>query len=147
MLALAVAAFVLFYGTIEHDPADPVAQRTLTSGRRVRGWTAFAWHYLRTWLRATREITQATTESRSLHRERRRLLSALGDATYREDATSMETLRSRLHEVDDALLAKQRTRLASLARARRQVRDEHVAVQPTQQFRVRDLTSGGEGDR
>jgi hypothetical protein len=147
LLALSVAAFVLFYGTIERNPADPVAHRTLTSGRRVRGWSAFAWRSLRAWLRATREITRATTESRSLRRERTRLLSALGDAAYREDARDMETLRIRLHEIDDSLLAKQRARVASLARARRHVHDERVAVQPTQRFQVRDLTSESEGDR
>jgi hypothetical protein len=146
LLALAAASLVLFYGAVERDPADPFARATLSSGRRVRGWARFASRSSSAWIEAGREVTRLTTESRSLRNERKRVLHALGDAAYREDDESISALRVRLHEIDDGLLARRQARDASLENARKHVHDEHVAAQPTQQFAVRDLTSGGPGD-
>lgn len=144
LLAFAAASFVFFYGAIERDPADPVARLALTSGHRVRGWVVFVSHSLRAWASATREVAKLTTESRSLRKEHRRVLYALGDAAYREDEGTVASLRSRLREIDEALLASKKAREASVAKAREHVHEEHVAVQPTQRFSVRDLTSGGD---
>jgi zinc-ribbon domain len=142
LLAFAAASFVLFYGAVERDPADPVARRALTSGHRVRGWAAFASRSFRAWAEAARVVTKQTTHSRSLRREQKRGLYLLGDATYREDEASVEALRSRLREVDQALIAAKEARATSVAKAREHVREEHVAVQPTQRFSVRDLSGG-----
>jgi hypothetical protein len=146
LLALAAASLVFFYGAVERDPTGPVARRTLSSGRRVRGWARFASRSSSAWVEAGRDVTRLTTESRSLRKERKQALYALGDAAYREDDESVSALRSRLHEIDDGLLARKQAREASVEKARRHVHDEHVAAQPTQQFAVRDLTSGGPGD-
>jgi hypothetical protein len=142
LLAFAAASFVLFYGAVERDPADPVARRALTSGHRVRGWAAFASRSFRAWAETARVVTRETTHSRSLRKERKRVLYLLGDAAYREDGASMDALRSRLREIDQALLAAKEARAASVANAREHVHEEHVAVQPTQRFSVRDLSGG-----
>jgi hypothetical protein len=142
LLALAAASFVLFYGAAERDPADPVARRALTSGDRVRGWARFASRSLRAWAEALRVVTKQTTHSRSLHKERTRVLYLLGDAAYREDEASVEALRSRLREIDEALHAAKEARAASVAKAKEHVHEEHVAVQPTQRFSARDLSGG-----
>jgi hypothetical protein len=144
LLVFAVASFVFFYAAIERDPADPVARRALTSGRRVRGWTSFVSHSARAWTGAARDVTRLTTESRSLRKERKRALYALGDAAYREDSKSVESLRARVREIDEALLARKDARAASVAKAREHVHEEHVAAQPTQSFSVRDISSGGD---
>ena len=144
LLVFAAAAFVFLYAAIDRDPADPVARRALTSGRRVRGWTSFVSHSARAWTGAARDVTRLTTESRSLRKERKRVLYALGDAAYREDRENVESLRARVREIDDGLLARKEARSASVAKAREHVNEEHVAVQPTQSFSVRDLTSGGD---
>jgi hypothetical protein len=144
LLAFAAASFVLFLGAAERDPADPVARRVLSSSRRARGWASFGSHSVRAWTTAGRDLARLQTESRSLRKERKRALYALGDAAYREEAAGVESLRTRLREIDEALLAQRKARDASVAKARRQVEEEHAAVQPTQSFSVRDLTSGGD---
>lgn len=144
LLAFAAAAFVFFYAAVERYPADPVARRVGTSAQRARGWAAFASHSARAWTGTAREVTKLTTESRSLRRERKRVLYALGDAAYREDEGAMELQRTRLREIDEGLAARREARDASVENARKHVRDEHVAAQPTQQFSVRDLTSRGD---
>jgi hypothetical protein len=143
-LAFAAASFVLFYGAVERDPADPVARRARTSGHRVRGWAAFVVRSVRAWVEAARQVAKLTSKSRSLRKERKHALYALGDAAYREDEEHVASLRARLGTIDDALLATKHAREASIEKAREDVHDEHVAVQPTQRFSVRDLTSGGD---
>jgi hypothetical protein len=142
LVAFAAASFVLFYGAVERNPADPLARRALTSGHRVRGWAAFASRSLQAWAETARVVTRETTHSRSLRKERKRVLYLLGDAAYREDGASMDALRSRLREIDQALLAAKEASAASVANAREHVHEEHVAVQPTQRFSVRDLSDG-----
>jgi hypothetical protein len=144
LLVFAAASFVLFYGAIERDPADPVARRAVTSGQRARGWAAFVARSLKAWVEAGRQVARLTRRSRSLRKERKRVLYGLGDATYRDDERAVGLLRSRLHEIDSALRATKEAREASVAKARRHVHDEHVAVQPTERFSVRDLTSSGD---
>jgi hypothetical protein len=144
LLALAATSLVFFYGAVERDPGDPVARRTLRSGHRVRGWARFGSRSVRAWSEAGREVTRLTNESRSLRRERKRALLALGDAAYREDDASVSMLRAQLHEIDDGLLDRKRARDVSLENARKHVREEHVAAQSTQQFSVRDIASGGD---
>ena len=140
---LSAATFVLFAGAVRRDPDSPVARVALTVLRRVRGWTIFGRESAEAWVRATREVTKLGRESRSLRRERKRRIVALGEAAYREDAAALDELSTRLHEIDDGLTTRDRARRHSLANARRRVHDEHVAVQPTQRFSVDEITGGG----
>lgn len=144
LLAFAAATFVLFYGAAERDPGSPVARRAMTSGRRVRGWALFGRESLETWGKATRDVAKLSGEARSLRRERKRIVVALGDAAYREDGATVGALKLRLHEIDDGLVARRKARSATVANARRHVHDEHVAAQPTQQFSANELTSGSD---
>jgi hypothetical protein len=144
LAALAAAAFVLFYGAAERDPDSPVARALFTSGRRVRGWTAFGRESAGAWALATRDVARLRAESRALCRERKRAIVELGEAAYCENAALAGALRLRLKEIDEGLAARQEARIASLARARRRVREERVAVQPTQQFSTEQLTAGEE---
>jgi hypothetical protein len=139
---LSAATFVLFAGAVSRDPDSSVGRLVLTVVRRVRGWAIFGRESAEAWARATREVARLGRESRSLRRERKRRMAALGEAAYREDAVALDALCARLHEIDDALATRDRARRHSLANARRRVHDEHVAVQPTQRFTVDELAGG-----
>jgi hypothetical protein len=147
LAAFAGAAFVLFYGAAERDPASPVARGIMTSGRRARSWAAFVRESVDAWVHATRDLAKLRGESRSLREERRRALVELGDAAYREDEARTTELRQRLREIDEGLASRDLAQAATLAKARRHVHEERVAVQPTQQFSVEDLTSGGNSNK
>ena len=69
---------------------------------------------------------------RALHGERERLRPVLGDAAYRNDEDALSILRTRMHEIDDAVAARERERVEAVARARSQVDDARVAVRPTE---------------
>ena len=142
LVALAAATFVLFVGAAGRDPESPVARRATRSGHRVRGWAMFMRESAQAWAQTARDVVRLGRESRSLRGERRRALLALGDAAYREDARRIDELRLRLREIDEGLAARDQARATALARARRHVDEERVAVQPTQQFSAKDLTSG-----
>jgi hypothetical protein len=146
LAALAAATFVLFVGAAERDPESPLARRATTSGHQVRDWAVFLRESGEAWAHAVRDVVKLGRESRSLRGQRDRVLLALGDAAYREDTVKMDELRLRLREIDEGLAARERARVATLAKARRHMEEERVAVQPTQQFSVQDLTPGGQGD-
>jgi hypothetical protein len=143
LFAFAAGAFVLFYGAADRDAESPVVRHAASSGHRVRGWAVFLWQSFQAWVEAIRALARLSTQSRSLRRERKRLVLELGDAAYREDDPLVGALRLRLREIDEALAARERERSAAVAKARGRVREEHVAAQPTQGFSVNDLTSGG----
>jgi hypothetical protein len=67
-----------------------------------------------------------------LHGERERLRPVLGDAAYRDDEEALSILRTRMHELDDAVAACEQSRVEAVARARARVDDARVAVQPTE---------------
>jgi hypothetical protein len=144
LAAFAAASFVLFASAAERDPGSPVARVLLRLARRVRGWVVFGKESLEAWAHATRDVAKLRGESRSLRRERTRAIGALGEAAYREDEATAGALRLRIREIDEGLATREQAKSASLAKARRHVHEEHVAVQPTQRFTVDELTSGGE---
>jgi hypothetical protein len=147
LAAFAGATFVLFYGAAERDPASPIARGFMTSGRRARSWAVFVRESVDAWVHATRDLVKLRGESRSLREERKQALLDLGDAAYREDAARTGELRLRLREIDEGLASRDLAQAATLAKARRHVHEERVAVQPTQQFSVEDLTSGGNSEK
>jgi hypothetical protein len=144
LLALAAVAFVFFYDSAKRDAASPVAHRVTTSGHNLRGWARFVKEAISAWVAAMRAVVRLGSESRSLRREREQVLRVLGDAAYREDEPAVAGLRLRLREIDDALAERDRERQAALAKARRQVEEEHSAARPTEQFTVDELTKPDE---
>jgi hypothetical protein len=147
LAAFAGATFVLFYGAAERDPASPIARGFMTSGRRARSWAVFVRESVDAWVHATRDLAKLRGESRSLREERKEAVLDLGDAAYREDEARTAALRQRLREIDEGLASRELAQAATLAKARRQVHEERVAVQPTQQFSVEDLASGGSSEK
>jgi hypothetical protein len=147
LLAFSGAIFVLSYGAAERDPDSAVTRAATSVFHKLRGWGFFATESTKAWSGAARDVARLRRETRSLQRERRRLLMGLGDAAYREDATSMDVLRSRLSGVDEALRVRERERSETVMRARRIVRGQHEAAQATRPFSVRDLTSGAHGEQ
>jgi len=141
LAVLAAATFVLFYGAARRYPESRIARTTFTSGRRLRGWGVFGRESAGAWALATRDVSRLRAESRRLRHERKRVVLALGEAAYRENAAVVGALRLRLKEIDDGLASREQARLVSLAKARRRVHAEHVAVQPTQQFSVDELAT------
>ena len=142
LAALAVATFVFFVGAARRDPESPVTRALVTSGRRFRGWAVFGRESAGAWALASRDLARLRAQSRALRHERRRTIVALGEAAYQENAALAGALRLRLKEIDAGLDARKQARLVSLAKARRRVRDEKVAAQPTQMFSADELTSG-----
>jgi hypothetical protein len=132
LLAAAGAVFVLFYGAAERDPSGRVASAALAGDQRIHGWTTSTGSWARAWTGAARDMVRLKRELRALHGERQRLRPALGDAAYRNDEPAVSSLRARMREIDDAVAARERERVEAVARARTQVDDARVAVQPTE---------------
>ncbi len=132
LLAAAIAAFVLFYGAAERDPASSVARGAVTASARVRGWTSLTAGSTKAWTRTGRDLIRLRGELRALRHDRERTQAALGDAAYREDEAAVSSLRERMHELDAEIAAREQARTASLARARNRVADERLAARRTQ---------------
>jgi hypothetical protein len=147
LFALAVSAFVFFYGAARRNPGDPAARRVFATVHHVRGWATFARASTTAWMRALRDVVRLRRESRSLRREREPALRSLGDAAYREDEPLVEVLRDRVREIDDELAKREEARSDALAAARRHVDDERDAARSTQRFSVDDIESGGDSEK
>jgi hypothetical protein len=147
LFALAVTAFVFFYGAARRNPGDPVARRVFATVHHVRGWATFARASTTAWRRALRDVVRLRRESRSLRREREPALRSLGDAAYREDEPLVEVLRARVREIDDELAKRDEARTEALAAARRHVDEEREAASSTQRFSVDDIESGGDSEK
>jgi hypothetical protein len=146
LLALAVAAFVFFYGAARRNPGDAVASRVFALGNHIRGWATFARASTSAWARALRDVVRLRGESRSLRREREPTLRSLGEAAYREDEPLVQELRTRIREIDAELAKRQAARAEALAAARRHVDDEREAANATQRFSVDDIESAGDSE-
>lgn len=136
LLALALTAFVFFYGAARRKPEDPVAGRVFASGHHLRGWATFARASTTAWARALRDDFRLRRESRSLRREREPALRSLGDAVYRHDEPLVEALRERIRQIDDELAKRAEERSETVAAAHRQIEAEREAAQSTQAFSV-----------
>ena len=147
LLALAVAAFVFFYGAARRNPGDPVARRFFTSGYHLRGWAIVARASISAWTRALRDVVRLRGEARSLRREREPTLRSLGEAAYREDEPLVKALRDRVREIDDELAKRDRERAEALAAARRHVHEEREVAQSTRRLSVSDIASGGDSEK
>jgi hypothetical protein len=144
LLAVAVAAFVLFYDAARRHPEDRLARTVVSSGHHLRGWARFALTSVAAWARAARDVVRLRRESRSLRRQREPILRSLGDAVYREDEPLVHTLRERIRAIDDELAKRDEARAEALAAARRHVDEEHEAARPTQQLSVDQIASAGD---
>ena len=147
LFALAVIAFVFFYGAARRNPGDPVARRIFATAHQVRGWATFARAWTTAWMRALRDVVRLSRESRSLRREREPALRSLGDAAYREDETLVKALRDRVREIDDELAKRDEERTEALAAARRHVGEERGATRSTQRFSVHDIESSEDSEK
>jgi len=132
LLAFSAALFVLFYGAAERDPSSGVAKTALSIVGRISGWTRFATGSAGAWSGAGRRLYDIRRELGPLRRERREVLVALGDASYRQDEATVASLRARIAEIDDAMAAREREREEALAKARKRVEDERLEVRDTQ---------------
>jgi hypothetical protein len=132
LLAFAAAVFVLFYGAAERDPQAGISRFALGLVGQISSWTRFAQGSAGAWSNAGRRVIGLRREIGPLRRERRDIQFALGDAAYRQDETTVASLRARMAEIDDAIAEKEREREETLARARNRVEDERVAVRETQ---------------
>jgi len=132
LLAFSAALFVLFYGAAERDPSSGVSRAALTAVARISGWTRFVGGSAGAWSGAGRRLYDIRRELGPLRRERREAQLALGDAAYRQDEGTVASLRARIAEIDDAISARERERVETLANARRRVEDERMEVRHTQ---------------
>lgn len=147
LLAFAAAVFVLFYGAAERDPQSGIARFALGIVGHVSGWTRFARGSAGAWGNAGRRVVGLRRETAPLRKERRDIQFALGDAAYRQDETTVASLRARMAEIDDAIAEKDREREEALARARNRVEDEKLAVRETQYLPPDDADSHVETPR
>lgn len=147
LLALAVAAFVFFYGAARRNPGDPVARRVFASGHHLRGWATFVRASISAWTRALRDVIRLRRQARSLRREREPTLRSLGDAAYREDEPLVQALRDRVRQIDDELAKRDEERADVLAAARNHVAEERELAQSTQRLSIEDIASGGDSEK
>jgi hypothetical protein len=147
LLALAVAAFVFFYGAARRNPGDPAARRFFASGHHLRGWATFARVSTSAWTRALRDVVRLRGEARSLRREREPILRSLGEAAYYEDEPRVQALRDRLRQIDDELAKRDEERAEVVAAARHHVDEERELAQSTERLSVDDIASGGDSEK
>jgi hypothetical protein len=146
LLAPTLALLVLFYGATRQAHGESTVARIASRAiHRTRAWASFGGRSLGAWTDAGRDVFRLRRESRALRHERDRIRLELGDAAYRDDETSVNALRSRMHEIDEGLTARERARTATVARARRRVEEEHGAARPTQQLSVDKQKPGSRG--
>jgi hypothetical protein len=148
LLAAAGAVFVLFYGAAERDPSGRVASAALAGNERIRGWTTSSGGWARAWSGAGRDVVRLRREVRALNGERQRLRPVLGDAAYRNDEPALSSLRARMQEIDDAVAARERARVDTVARARARVDDARDAGRATEVLVATgtDTDNGAEAD-
>jgi ribosomal protein L40E len=141
LLVLALALLVFFASVARDTGESTVARAVVRSVYRARGWAGLGGRALGAWSGAGRDVIRLRRESRSLRRERDRTRLELGDAAFREDADAVDRLRSRMHEIDSEILARERARTAAVAAARRRVEDERAGAQRTRQLSVEEPES------
>ena len=142
LLAFSAALFVLFYGAAERDPSSGISRAALGAVARVSGWGRFLTGSAGAWSGAGRRLYDLRRELAPLRRERREVQFALGDAAYRQDEGTIASLRARMAEIDDAIAARERERVETLANARKRVEDERLEVRQTQFLPPDDAPDG-----
>jgi zinc-ribbon domain len=143
LLAFSAALYVLFYGAAERDPSSGVAKAALSLVGRISGWARFATGSASAWSGAGRRVYDIRRELGPLRRERREAVAALGDAAYRQDETTVASLRARIAEIDDAIATRESEREEALANARKRVEDERLEVRETQFMPPDDADEAG----
>jgi zinc-ribbon domain len=132
VLVIALLLFVPAVMTARHAEDSVVSQRVVAASDSLRGWIGFVGGTAGAWSAAGREVLRLRTEIRRLRPERDDVQFALGDAAYREDASSTAALRARLRDLDDELTSRQAAIDAALEHARRRSRRERRAIQHTE---------------
>ena len=65
---------------------------------------------------------------------------ALGGAAYRERDSEVASLRARLRDLDREIAERETATETALAQARRRSRKERLAVRPTEQMKVDEIS-------
>lgn len=124
-----VAGIVLFVGAVLLAVLFAEQSSVFDRSRALAG---FAGASARAWGGASRDVTRLRISAQRLSAERNRLQHELGGAAYAEDQAAMDSLRLRMHEVDDEIRACGLQAEAAVEAARRRTKRERLAVAPTQ---------------
>jgi hypothetical protein len=124
-----VAGIVLFTGAVLLGAL--FAEQSSMVGRS-RALAGFAGASARAWGGASRDVTRLRISAQRLTAERNRLQHELGAAAYAEDQAAMDSLRVRMHEVDEQIHKCGLEAEAAVEAARRRTKRERLAVAPTQ---------------
>jgi hypothetical protein len=100
------------------------------AGARDRARFAFA--FVQTVSGARRRLGVIDAELRRLHDERRRLLLAFGDATYREDEEAAAQARDRIRVIDERIDREREKERSVVDEASSRIDQERGIVAPTQ---------------
>jgi hypothetical protein len=130
---LLAAAFV---GVARRKPDGAVARGSARAADRLRERARFARTSLTARARARREVGRLLVERDELRRRRERLVLELGAAVYAGDEAATESLRSEVLELDTTAAAKEEQMQAVSERARAEVDEARLEVQPTEMVEI-----------
>jgi hypothetical protein len=124
----------LFFESMRRRPTDPLSRFVDAQLREAGAYAGFAGRSVAAWWRARRELRGLRRGLRTLARERRDELLALGEATYAGDEDEVERRRSRVGELDERASELQSRASEVVAAYRRELAGEKLAVQPTERL-------------
>lgn len=133
--ALFVAGILLFAIFLEvgrRQPDAALARASVETVDSVRARAGYAVELLRTRSAARREVLRRRTELMELAARRSALLSALGEAAYREDAESVAAKRDALRAGDERAAQVEQEIGRLVEQARRRARRAALEVEPTE---------------
>jgi hypothetical protein len=132
VLILAIALLMLLRFAVRREPEAPLA-RAIGQGID-RGWSGWelAGLRVRTGLRAAVELARIRARQARLRNQLRGQLRPLGEAVHREDHQRAAVLKQRAREIEQELRTHEGDALAVAEAARRRIRRERAASQPTE---------------
>jgi hypothetical protein len=131
-LAAAAALAVLWWDVARRMRASWLDRAALRTADRGRDGSRFAVDVGRALSRATTRVAALRLESRRLRRRRQSLLLELGEAAHREDEAGVARARDALRDLESRLEAIAAEELDVREAARRDLRDERLAVGATE---------------
>jgi outer membrane biosynthesis protein TonB len=132
LLAAAAVLVTMFLSVARRKPDGAVARSSARAADRLRDRARFARTSLSARAAARRDVYRLLREREELGRARDGLLRGLGEAVYARDDAATEALRSELERLDAALVAKDAEMQVVSERAREQLDEARLEVQPTE---------------
>ncbi len=136
LLGIAILVFTAFLEVARRKPDTAVSRLSVGAFDDVRARAGSALESLAVRGRAGRDAIRLRNDLVQVHAYRRELLTAFGDAVYRDDESGAETLRASLGEADARAAALEAELHALAVATRDRIEKARLAVQQTEMVSV-----------